>query len=346
MYGIVSSEKAEATRPTDLAGADDGEPVFVVRHDGLAAIVSRTRRSGYRQMARHEAARCLVAHQRVLEGVMGRSTVLPVRFGTVLPGEAHVRRLLEQAAPVLARALAGLSGSVQTEVVVTWRPEDVFREVASEPEIARAIAEAPRQPPDQAEVARIAVGKMVKAALERRRDELQRWIVPALRAVCTDLAVNSIMDDGMVLNVALLVDQARRDALDDALAQLDRRSEGRLRFRCVGPLPPYSFATVAVEVMEFAPVDRARRLLGLGPRASWPEIRQAYRRLAARRHPDVGAEASEERMAALNDAYGLLAAYTGMSPSDDAGLRGRIVAFDRRAVARRLVVSVDRHVAA
>jgi gas vesicle protein GvpL/GvpF/DnaJ-like protein len=302
--------------------------------------VSRTRLPDHRQMARPEALRRLVAHQKVLEAIMTYRTVLPVRFGTVLPSDAAVRRFQEQAAPALTLTLAEFSGRLQMEVVVTWRLEDVFREIAAEAEIAHAAADAARDPSGQPDAARVSVGRMVKAALDRRRVELQRSIVPALRTVSVRLTMNSVLDDEMVLNVALLLRSSQREELDRVLAELDRRSGGRLRFRCIGPLPPYSFATVAVEIMEFRRVDEARRLLGLGPRASSREIRQAYRRLAARRHPDVGDEGAA--MTALNDAYARLMAYGG-TPSRDDGERvnDRLLAFDRRSVASRLLVSVE-----
>lgn len=325
---------------------DGGEWTFAIRHNGLGAIVSGTGLSDHRQMARPEALRRLVAHQRVLEAIMRRRTVLPVRFGTVLPGDAGVRRLLEEASPVLASTLAEFSERLQMEVVVTWRLEDMFREIAAEPQIVRAAADAAHDPAGPADAARIGVGKMVKAALDRRRAELQNAIVPALRAVSLDLAVNTVLDDEMVLNVALLVSSARREELDGILGELDQGSGGHLRFRCIGPLPPYSFATVAVEVMEFEPVDNARRLLGLGPRASSREIRQAYRMLAAQRHPDVSAEPAGAEMAALNEAYALLMAYSGTPLGDRERIDDRVLAFDRRSVATRLLVSVEGRAAA
>jgi len=63
----------------------------------------------------------------------------------------------------------------------------------------------------------------------------------------------------------------------------------------------------------FKEIDEARRLLGLGDVATLKEIRSAYRRLAARHHPDkhsgdAGAE-SGEVMKRLNWAYKLLTDY-------------------------------------
>jgi DnaJ-class molecular chaperone len=63
----------------------------------------------------------------------------------------------------------------------------------------------------------------------------------------------------------------------------------------------------------FAEIDEARRLLGLGETATLKEIKSAYRRMASRHHPDkhgggAGAE-SEEVMKRLNWAYKLLMEY-------------------------------------
>ena len=38
----------------------------------------------------------------------------------------------------------------------------------------------------------------------------------------------------------------------------------------------------------FEEIDKARRLLGLGDRATLKEIKQAYRKMAFRYHPDSG----------------------------------------------------------
>jgi len=61
----------------------------------------------------------------------------------------------------------------------------------------------------------------------------------------------------------------------------------------------------------FEQVDKARRVLELGETASLKEIKQAYRRMAFRYHPDRCAEDLEcgEKMKELNWAYKLLMEY-------------------------------------
>jgi hypothetical protein len=115
----------------------------------------------------------------------------------------------------------------------------------------------------------------------------------------------------MVANVALLVDEAGRGSLDQRLKSLDEEFEGRLLFRCVGPLPPYSFATVEVQAPSFEAIDEARRCLGLEETVPPGEIRQAYRWLASQLHPDHNPDdpQAEAHMAELTQAYKLLTDY-------------------------------------
>lgn len=339
LYAIVATPTPV---PLDVAGVAHDDELRMVCHRGLGAVISSTDHGDYKQMTRQEALRYLVAHQRVLEAVMGQFTVLPVRFGTVLPDESAIRRLLEQGHTLFSCKLDEFSGYCQMEVVVTWRLADVLREIAADEGIIRAKQQAATQPPPHAEDARIAVGRMVKAALDQRRIELRDRLLPRLRDVAVDLVVNVLLDDSMVLNVALLLDPAGPKALDHRLAELDREFQGLLDFRCVGPLPPYSFAAVTVGVPNFEMVDAARRQLRLRHRATPAEIKQAYRALAAQEHPDVnqGGEAGPQ-MAALNDAYRLLTAYAGGPPGDGKGTEP-MVGFDQASVARRLLISIVR----
>jgi DnaJ-class molecular chaperone len=61
----------------------------------------------------------------------------------------------------------------------------------------------------------------------------------------------------------------------------------------------------------FEEIDRARKLLNLGDAVTLEEIKQAYRRMAFRHHPDKAEEEEqgEEVMKKLNWAYNLLVEY-------------------------------------
>ncbi len=385
LYAIVPSEQKisfdvesieegpHAKHPARPGAPHDAGGVYAVPHDGLAAVVSPvgraflpvTRRArDCPALPKEQAVRLLLAHERVVEAVMQTFPALPVKFGTVLPDEAWVRRLLAQGNRAFRAALQQFAGLVQMEVMVSWNLEDVFREIAQEEPVAhlRATNLAPEGPnakhPARAGARqsegtmaqRVALGQLVQASLSKRRADLQQRLTRSLAEVAVDMVQNAPMDDSTVANIGLLVDDAGRGALDKRLERLDREFGGRLLFRCVGPLPPYSFATVEVQTPSFDDVDDARRRLGLGETASPPEIRQAYRRVAGEAHPDLNPDDPNAamQMVELNRAYGLLAAYAehvaAGRGADRVGptVPGRPCAFTKDAVADTMLIKILR----
>lgn len=63
---------------------------------------------------------------------------------------------------------------------------------------------------------------------------------------------------------------------------------------------------------EWQAIDRARKVLGLGERATLAEIKKAYHRLSKQHHPDIrsaGTGEERETMYRLIEAYNLLMRY-------------------------------------
>src|ERR1039458_7126784 len=56
--------------------------------------------------------------------------------------------------------------------------------------------------------------------------------------------------------------------------------------RCVGPLPPYSFAMLGITQPSYAAVDAARQMLNIGLSATIEEIKGVYHRRLHQIHPD------------------------------------------------------------
>jgi hypothetical protein len=342
----------------EVAGADDEhDEVYTVPHRDLAAVVSASPLVDYRGLKRDQAARYLVAHQRVVESVMQAFPILPVKFGTVLPDEAWICRLLTQGEILFHITLEKFASRMQMEVVVLWDLQKVFQEIGQDEHIAQLKAQVEGRSPEETMIERVAIGQMVQASLERRRASLRDHLIHWLKGVSLDLVVNPPMGDSMVANVALLVDEAGQEALDRQLELLDEEFEGQLTFRCVGPLPPYSFATVEVEVPSFEAVDEARRHLGLGETATSGEIRRAYHRLAGQMHPDHNPDDpnAEARMTELTQAYELLTAYAEnvqrSKGAEEQGSRGareqrgrgeHPCTFSQEAVEQTLLIAVRR----
>lgn len=342
LYAIVPAAERP---PFDVAGVWPADPqVRTIRGGGLAAVVGASPPVDFRALPREDAVRYLLAHQRVVEAVMRGSAALPVKFGTVLADEADVVSLLARGESVLSPPLVRLARHVQIELIVSWPLDQVLREVAAEDAVAQLKAQIAAQAATSDR--RVELGRLVKASIDRRRSSCRTRIVAALQSVVADVAENALMDDRMVANLALLVPDGAIAAFDQCLAQLDEVFDGRLNFRCIGPLPPYSFATVEVILPSFDAIDQARRTLSLGDTAGRAEIKSAYRRLIKMSHSDlrISAPVDDGQAAKLTDAYKTLMSYVQALPSkaaDDAS-PARGCRFDRGTVERSMLVAVRR----
>lgn len=234
VYGVVGAGQA---LPEGLAGLDD-EPVRAVVHDDVAAVVSDfalDRPPGRR--------RELVAYSELLDALSEAGPVVPVHFGSVLPDEeAVVAELLVPRAGQLLAVLEDLSGRSQFTVRATYLEDVVLSEVVSEvPEVAELRRRTRDLPEDAAYGERVRLGELVARAMEWKQeqdaDALLRSILDY--SVAHVLRPTSSLD--RLLDVSLLVDDTRRDELEQGLEALAEAVHERIRVQLLGPMAPYDF---------------------------------------------------------------------------------------------------------
>lgn len=347
LYGIIPSN--DKIIFDEVCGLDDDEDIiYTLPYNGVAAVVGASPRDDYRGLKRDDAVRYMVNHQSVIEAVQSHFTILPVKFGTVLPDTSFIERLLHQGSSQFRNALSNMRGLTQMEMVTLWKLPQVFQEIGNEAPIAALKAKIAGLPQEQTLEDRITIGRMVKEAMDYRRSILSEQVAPRLRSVARDSVVNPILDDTIVVNVALLLDANGRKNLDQVLELLDKTYDGQLTFRAIGPLPPYSFATVEVQTPELGAIEAARRLLGCSLKPTVEDIKRAYYRAAKGVHPDLNENGrdTEARMTALTQAYRLLICAADSQLLAKADLRvplgDNMCSFDRATVENTLLISVKR----
>jgi len=348
IYGVIISGEAMSFGPIGIGGR--GDEVYTVPYRDLAAVVSVGLWVNYKAIKDKERrVRDLATHQAVIEEIMQRFTVLPMKFGTMVKDQGKVEAILHQGYFALKEAHAAIADKVEVEVVATWDLPSVFQEISTEEPIARLKAEIEGRSRLRSVPDRVKVGKLVHESLNRWRENYQQEVLGALVGCAVDLQKNSLMNDEMVMNVAFLLDKRRQEEFDRRLDELDEKLGGRLYFRRIGPLPPYSFSTVQVRPMTHQEVKQAGKLLGLGHEASLNEVKRAYYALAQEYHPDAqpSDKAAEERFAQIATAYQLLSNYClgqaaaqGITAKKEA--EGYRCSFARAAIEESILITVRR----
>ena len=306
LYGVVPADGGANFGPIGL----DGGEVRTVSDGGIGIVTSNADRIAFSAIAPERTFQYLVQHQRVLEQVMLDSSVIPLKFGTYAESDEHILEILACGRNQFAGALERYAGKVEVDLAVFWTDlKSVLDEIAGD----ESVVSMRTQIGSQSEVTteqRVRLGQLVKKLLDKRRDALAAELVAALRSTCSGLVVNPATQDVMILSAAVLAHRNDQGRLDQAIHELNLHYENRLDFRCVGPLPPYSFATAEIKTIQASRLDVARRLLELGESASLAEIKGAYRRILQEVHPDRNTEArAADRLKDISAAYELLEEY-------------------------------------
>ncbi|MFL5581555.1 MAG: GvpL/GvpF family gas vesicle protein [Gemmatimonadaceae bacterium] len=246
VYGVTLAEPFQnGHSPLRVPGIGGrGDPVRTIVLRDLAAVVSDV--PGLRMDLRREN---LLDHQRVLEEVLRHSDVLPFSFGTVAGSDEEIREvLLRDGYDALCEQLEYVRGCVELEVKVFWEQERLFAEIAEENDEVRALRDTiPLLPDEEATLEKISLGELTAAEIELKSGWEADAMLNVLEPIAVEALVSSNLSETMLLNAAFLVERAREEEFDRAVAALAEAQGGRLIFNYVGPLPPYSFINLAFE---------------------------------------------------------------------------------------------------
>ena len=239
VYGVVPA----AGRDTVSVAGVEGEPVYAVAHEGLAALASPVYGDALR------VAREVRAHLRVLQDVAEETTVLPVRFGTVLDGEAEVReRLLEPNAERLEALITRLSGCVQMSVKGEYdEPALVAELVAASPPLAKLAALVRNLPAPAGYYDRIRLGQAIADAVGARREADTARAQDLLADAAVEIRIEDPTSAFQAFNLSCLVERKRQAAFTHAVQRLGEEHGELVAIRYVGPLPAYSFTDSELE---------------------------------------------------------------------------------------------------
>jgi len=323
IYGIIlrldssqtESEVVDSDREIDFGhcGLTGNEKVYTVSHKNISAVVSDSEITDYNISLKATVAQYLLGHQRVIERVMEDFIVVPMRLGTFAYSKDELRYVLSKVYPMAKDIFNNIFGKTEIDVVATWNDfSAVLKEAGEEKEIKEikeklSVSQAAITLDDQ-----IKIGVMVKKALDKKKEECAGKIEKVLKTTSSEMKLYDLTDDKMVINTAVLIDKTKQEDLYREVEQLNAKFQEKLNFKCVGPLPPYSFCTLEIKRMDFKKIDLARKRFALEEIATMVEIKKAYKKLSLSLHPDKNrnkADKKEGEFDEMNKVYKVLVDY-------------------------------------
>jgi gas vesicle protein GvpL/GvpF len=344
VYGFTNRSGAAALQDIGVRTKSRGGPhgVSLIEVGNVSAIVGpQTKWKVFRSAEFNNLTR-LQHYQCVLENVMEDTVILPARFQTILPGREAVAGLLAQHGHRLAKPIHDYGHLIEIEVIIEWDLNDIVQTILTKDGLD----------PGQVDGTSHGMATELQRSVGIRRDALALYIRKALQAISIDISDVRDPSANVVSRHVLLLEKERDTDLFMLLREIDKSGVGKLRMRCVGPLPPCSFASVDVWVGDHEMVENARVNLNLNPIVEKGEIRKAYHTAIKRLHPDLNevVGGNVEEINAIRDSYELLSmiaegqVFGGNASKVDPEkrLEKAMVRLDRGALDQTFMISVRR----
>jgi hypothetical protein len=242
--------------PEDTAGVADGQLERVEAGD-LAALVSRVPLAEFGSAPLRENLNDLAwlervarAHEAVLDGALGQSTIVPLRLCTIYESEQSVREMLDREHDSVAQALEALAGRQEWGVKLTVDEDRLAEEARSRSTEAAALEDdLGARTGGGAYMLRRRLERHVREAVDALGAELAEQVHAQLQDWASDAVVLAPQnpelsghEGRMLLNGAYLVDAERVPGLRELVAELEERHRAiGARIELTGPWPPYNF---------------------------------------------------------------------------------------------------------
>ena len=220
-----------------------GNEVLTIGYDDLSMVVSNCLIT--KVTANKEN---MLAHQEVIEKVMKEfDSVLPVRFGTIASSADEIRNLLDRRYREFKTALNDMQYKIELGVKGIWKNmQGVFDEIVKENKTIKNLKEALEKEGSKNTQAKMGLGRLVKRALDDKKEKEAEEIITRLRKTCYEYKLNDTTGDEMFINAAFLVSKSREKEFDNIMDDLSNQYQHRVKFMYAGPLPVFNFVNIVI----------------------------------------------------------------------------------------------------
>ncbi len=243
VYCIIEGNEGRNFGPIGIGKR--GDVVSTIGFNDISAVISSSPVTRYVIDPEN-----LMAHEKVIEEVMKDYTVLPLRFCTIANSAEEVRTFLRRRYGEFKGMLRDMDNKVEMGLKARWADmKSIFDEIAQEdPDVKKRRMGSVHAGEDPGDGGRVALGKAVKAALDRKKTVEGERILSKFKRVALDVRRNDPAGDDMFLNAVFLIDRTREKQFDFLVEDLVDSYKDTVDFKVVGPAPPFNFLNIEMKL--------------------------------------------------------------------------------------------------
>ncbi len=233
-YGIIDSPQSIDEPLEGLLGA----PVYNVPYGDIGIAVSELS-----PQAAVKIEESILKHEEVVERLMERFTVLPMRLSTVFNGKEELLAKVKNFYEDFVKNLDRVRNKSEFGIKVIWAGNIIKERIIHAHEKESPLAD-PTQPGTN-----FMRDKFEKYQIDKEFDEEAGRCIAILdgflNRIASEKKIEKLKTDNLLLSAAYLVDHEKRDDFETAFEVLRNSQGGDLKYLLSGPWPPYNFITLS-----------------------------------------------------------------------------------------------------
>ncbi|MEW6087322.1 MAG: GvpL/GvpF family gas vesicle protein [bacterium] len=246
IYCIIQTAESKTFGPLGIGGR--GDELYTICFKDISAVVSNSPIMKY-PVSREN----MILHEKAIETVMAKHTVLPVRFCTIAEDEKEIKRILVKEYDKFKDLLNEFIGKRELGLKAVFLAKggkgDIYSYILEKYQDIKVLKEKIQEMSfEKTYYQRMEIGKMVEIALEKEKASIKNEILNTLLPLSLDVKVNNTYGELMLINAAFLVEKSKETEFDLKVQQLDERYGSDVKFKYIGTLPPFNFVNLTIRL--------------------------------------------------------------------------------------------------
>lgn len=210
-------------------------PVYTISYKEISAVVSDAPIVDYDPTRKN-----ILAHQGVINKVIGKYTTIPVAFATVVNNKKEVESIIESKYDNFIKLLDYFKDKVELGLKVTWH-KDYFNEDIEDDRIKKLKEFVSGKEEKTVLNEKIELGKLVETAILNKREEYNEKIYNVLEKLSFESKLKDNVPIKTVFSAYFLVARSKEAEFDKVVEKLTDLYKDKLVLSYTGPWPPYNF---------------------------------------------------------------------------------------------------------
>ena len=248
LYAILYSP--DPRQHADLAEIEglDGSAVYAVPYQDISAAVSDI--GSHPLKLSNEVA---LNYESIIERIMEKYPLLPMRFGTLVKDEGEVGALLQKYYADFVNNLQHVQGTLEYGLKLLWDVEQVKSQIRTlyKTENGKGFGRVNEDSPHHQYLLKKFKEHHVEDALMKHAESIIAQIHPPLQELSVCSTFKKMITPKIILNAAYLVEREQQETFIHKVEELHEK-ERDVKFLLTGPWPPYNFTEISLRENECA----------------------------------------------------------------------------------------------